>query len=59
MSNTEALPPLPVIDPHDHPEPRSYYWSRQEIAWIQGYAVSYARAIEAAHGIGTPEKEAP
>lgn len=36
------LPPLPEIDPHSHPEPRSFKWTENEIDWIKEYAHKYA-----------------
>lgn len=38
------LPPLPDIDPHDHPEPRSFKWTNLEIAWIKNLAYLYGEA---------------
>ena len=38
------LPPLPDIDPHDHPEPRAYKWTATEIAWIKRYASTHGEA---------------
>lgn len=36
------LPPLPEIDPHSHPEPRTFKWTENEIDWIKEYAHKYA-----------------
>lgn len=58
-----TLPPLPAIGPHDHPEPRTYFWTVQEIAWIKAYAERYARAALAAqqaaesHPLAAPTAE--
>jgi hypothetical protein len=43
-----ALPELPLLHPHDHPESQTMVWTLLEMRAIQEYATAYARTAVAA-----------